>query len=299
MERKFNLSCCSNVDLPYAHMESRGIPVKFYSYSIGDEEFPDDMERDPNALDIFYGKVAAGALPKTSQINEAAYVEFFEEQLQRLEGDLLHLSFTSGLSGSVNNAFRAAQEVMERHPGRRVVVVDTLAASSGYGMLVDYAADMRDAGATLEETEAWVVANRNKLHHQFFCSDLTHFKRSGRVSGTAATLGAILGICPIMRLNDEGRIIAYDKVRGKKKAVAETTRVMLQHAQNGADYDGRCYICNSHCPEEAELLRVSIEKSFPKLAGKIRICNIGTVIGSHCGPGTVAVFFLGDERLPG
>lgn len=299
MERKFNLSCCSNADLPYAHMEARDIPVKFYSYSIGEEEFPDDMERDPKALDEFYAKVAAGALPKTSQINEAAYAEFFEELLSRLEGDLLHLSFTSGLSGSVNNAFRAAQDVMERHPGRRIVVVDTLAASSGYGMLVDYAADMRDAGASLEETEAWLLTNRNKLHHQFFCSDLTHFKRSGRVSGAAATLGSILGICPIMRLNDEGRIIAYDKVRGKKKAVAETTRVMLQHAQDGADYDGRCYICNSHCPEEADMLRASIEKSFPKLVGKIRICNIGTVIGSHCGPGTVAVFFLGDERQPG
>ena len=299
MERKFNLSCCSTADLPYAHMAERDIPVKLYSYFIGDEEFVDDMERDPDALRGFYAKVAAGALPRTSQVNEAAYAEFFEEQLARLEGDLLHLSFTSGLSGSVNNAFRAAEEVMAKHPGRRIVVVDTLAASSGYGMLVDYAADMRDAGASLEETEAWLLANRSRLHHQFFCSDLTHFKRSGRVSGAAATLGAILGICPIMRLNDEGRIIAYDKVRGRKKAVAETTRVMLQHAQNGADYDGRCYICNSNCPEEAELMRASIEASFPRLVGKIRICNIGCVIGSHCGPGTVAVFFLGDERKPG
>ena len=101
-----------------------------------------------------------------------------------------------------------------------------------------------------------------------------------------------------MRLCDEGRIIAYDKVRGKKKAVAETVRVMLAHAQGGADYDGKCYICQSVCPEEAQALRAAVEETFPKLRGKIRICSIGTIIASHSGPGTVAVFFLGDDRLP-
>ena len=298
MERKFNLSCCSNADLPYSHMESRDIPVLFYTYTIGDTEYVDDMERNPNALGEFYAKVAAGALPHTSQINQATYEEFFEERL-KTPGDLLHLSFGSGQSGSVFNAKLAAEAMMEKYPDRKIIVVDTLCSSSGYGMLVDYAADLRDSGATIEEAEEWLLANRNKLHHQFFCTDLTHFRRSGRVSGATATLGALLGICPIMRLNDEGRIIAYDKVRGKKKAVAETTRIMLQHAQGGADYDGKCYICNSNCPEEAELLRASVEKTFPKLQGKIRICNIGCVIGSHCGPGTVAVFFMGDERTPG
>ena len=298
MDRKFMLSCCSNADLPYAYMESRDIPVLFYTYTIGDEEFVDDMERNPEALGAFYGKIAAGALPRTSQVNQARYEEFFEECL-KTPGDLLHLSFGSGQSGSVFNAKLAAEVMMEKYPDRKIIVVDTLCSSSGYGMLVDYAADKRDAGCTIEETEEWLLANRNKLHHQFFCTDLTHFRRSGRVSGATATLGALLGICPIMRLNDEGRIIAYDKVRGKKKAVAETTRIMLEHAQGGADYEGKCFICNSNCPDEAELLRVSIEKTFPKLEGKIRICNIGCVIGSHCGPGTVAVFFMGDERAPG
>ena len=298
MNTKFNISACSNADLPFAHMQSRNIPVLFYTYTIGEEEFVDDMERDPAALPCFYEKIAAGALPRTSQINQATYEEFFEERLQT-PGDLLHLSFGSGLSGSVNNAKLAAEALMEKYPDRRIIVIDTLAASSGYGMLVDYAADMRDSGCSVEETEQWLLDNRNRLHHQFFCSDLAHFRRSGRVSGATATLGTLLGICPIMRLNDEGRIIAYDKVRGKKKAVAETTRIMLEHAQGGADYDGKCYICNSNCPDEAEMLKSSLEKAFPRLQGNIRICNIGCVIGSHCGPGTVAVFFLGDERTPG
>ena len=296
MERKFILSCGSTVDLPYSYVQSRDIPVIFYSYTIGDKEYVDDMERDPDAMDKFYAQLAAGALPHTSQINEASYMEFFEEQLQK--GDLLHLAFGSGMSASVNNAMRAAEQLREKYPNRKIIVVDSLCSSSGYGLLMDYAADMRDAGATIEETEEWLLENRNHVHHQFFSTDLTFFRRSGRVSGAAATLATILGLCPIMRLCDEGRIIAYDKVRGKKKAVAETVRVMLAHAQGGADYDGKCYICHSVCLEEAQALRAAVEETFPKLRGRIRICNIGTIIASHSGPGTVAVFFLGDDRLP-
>ena len=176
------------------------------------------------------------------------------------------------------------------------MVIDSLCSSSGYGLLVDEAADLRDAGRSLEETAQWVLANRNKVHHQFFSSDMTQFRRTGRVSGAAAMVATVLNICPIMRLNDEGRIIAYDKVRGKKKAVAVTVENMLQHAQNGADYAGRCYICNSDCPEDAKLLTDAIGEKFPNLRGKIVQCDIGTIIGSHAGKGTVAVFFMGDER---
>ncbi len=297
MERKFILSCGSTVDLPYSYVQSRDIPVIFYSYTVGDKEYIDDMERNADAMDKFYAMLTSGGdLPHTSQINEVAYTEFFEELLK--QGDVLHLAFGSGMSGSVNNAMRAAEALREKYPHRRIAVVDSLCSSSGYGLLADYAADMRDAGATLEETEKWLLENRSHVHHQFFSTDLSFYRRSGRMSGATATLASILGICPIMRLCDEGRIIAYDKVRGKKKAVAETVRVMLEHAQGGADYDGKCYICNSACPEEAEALRAAIEAKFANLQGKIRICNIGTIIASHCGPGTVAVFFMGDDRLP-
>ena len=297
MERKFILSCCSTVDLPYAYVSSRDIPVLFYSYTVDDAEYVDDMERDPETLNRFYGMLAAGKLPRTSQINEVAYTEFFDALLQK--GDVLHIAFGSGMSSSVNNAMRAAEALREKYPERRITVIDSMCSSSGYGLLVDYAADMRDAGETMEATEAWVMAHRQRIHHQFFSTDLSFYRRSGRMSGAAATLGAILGICPIMHLNDAGRIIAYDKVRGKKKAVAETTRIMLEHAENGAAYSGKCYICNSNCREEAEALRASVEKVFPALRDKVVITNIGTIIASHCGPGTVAVFFVGDERQPG
>ena len=216
MEREFVLSCCSTVDLPYAYMAQRDIPVLFYHYVVGNQEYVDDMGRDPAALPRFYGFLKAGQLPQTSQINVADYLDFFEQQLKK--GDLLHIAFTSGQSGSVHNAQAAGKLLQEKYPDKKIVVIDSLCSSSGYGLLVDTAADMRDAGATLEETAQWVLRNRNKVHHQFFSSDMTQFRRTGRVSGAAAMVATIMNICPIMRLDDKGAIKAYGKVRGKKKA---------------------------------------------------------------------------------
>ena len=295
MDRKFTLSCCSTVDLPYSYMESRDIPVLFYTYVVDGREYNDDMGRDPEALPRFYGFLKEGKLPQTSQINVAAYTEFFEKLLDK-GGDVLHIAFTSGQSGSVHNAFLAAEELKDRYPGQRLVVIDSLCSSSGYGLLVDYAADMRDEGKTLDEVAQWVLDNRNKVHHQFFSSDMTQFRRTGRVSGAAAAVATVLNICPIMRLDDKGAIKAYSKVRGKKKAVETTVDTMEQCAQNGRDYDGKCFVCHSQCPEDARLVIEAVEERFPKLKGKIRLCDIGTIIGSHAGQGTVAVFFMGNER---
>ena len=145
MERNFVLSCCSTVDLPYAYMARRDIPVLFYHYVVNDQEYVDDMGRDPAALPRFYGFLKEGKLPQTSQVNVAAYLDFFEEQLKK--GDLLHIAFTSGQSGSVHNAVAAAKLLQEKYPDKKLVVIDSLCSSSGYGLLVDAAADLRDSGA--------------------------------------------------------------------------------------------------------------------------------------------------------
>lgn len=295
MDRKFVLSCCSTVDMPYSYLESRNIPVLFYTYVVDGQIYVDDMGRDSEALPRFYQFLADGKLPQTSQNNVATYMDFFEEQLKG-GNDLLHVAFTSGQSGSVNNAYLAAEELREKYPDRKIVVVDSLCSSSGYGMLVDTVADMRDNGATIEEAEQWLLENRNKVHHQFFSTNMTQFRRTGRVSGAAAMVATVMNICPIMRLDDAGAIKAYGKVRGKKKAIETTVKEMLQHAQGGADYDQRLFMCHSQCPEDARLLIEALEEKFPKIKGKIRLFDIGTIIGSHSGPGTVAVFFFGDER---
>ena len=194
MDRKFTLSCCSTVDLPYSYMESRDIPVLFYTYVVDGVEYDDDMGRDPEALPRFYRFLEEGKLPQTSQVNVAAYMDFFENLLQK--GDLLHIAFTSGQSGSVHNAFLAAEELRQKYPDRKLIVIDSLCSSSGYGLLVDSAADMRDAGRSIDEVAQWVLDNRNTVHHQFFSSDMTQFRRTGRVSGAAATVATVLNICP-------------------------------------------------------------------------------------------------------
>lgn len=288
----FILSCESTVDFPYSYAKERNIPVLFYSYTIGDTSYVDDMMRDPEALPHFYSLLDSGKMPSTSQLNESDYLTFFDSLLK--QGDVLHIAFGSGMTNSIANAQSAAEKLRKTYPDRKLIVIDSLCSSSGYGMLVDDAADMRDSGASMEQIEAWVIENRLKIHHQFFSTDLKFFRRGGRISGPAAMLGTVLNICPIMRLNDEGKIIAYDKVRGKKNAIKYTVDVMKAHAENG--YSGKCFICHSDCIDDAKSTKQAIEEAFSNLNGKVKIFDIGTIIASHTGRGTVAVFFMGDKR---
>ena len=264
----------------------------FYTYVLDGVEREDDMERNPGMLERFYQAMREGAIPQTSQINTERYIDFFTEQLKH--GDVLHIAFGSGMSASVNNAMNAARELDGKIAGHRMRVVDSLCSCGGYGLLVDLVADLRDQGMGIEEAADWAVKNCGRIHHQFFSTDLTYFRRSGRMSGATATIATILNICPIMRLNDEGRIIAYDKVRGRANAVKETIRVMRNHVQDGVNYSGKCLICHSDDPVDGERARAEICAEFPK--ADVHLLKIGTIIGAHCGPGTVAVFFLGDQR---
>lgn len=217
MEHNFILSCESTVDMPYSYISGRDISVIFYTYTIDGDEYVDDMGRDPEALEKFYGFIADGKLPTTSQINYHKYYDYFDGLLAK--GDVLHINFGSGMTPSVENAYAAQRELMKKYPDRKFAVIDSFCSCGGYGILVEDAANLRDAGKSFEEVEAWVNENRYKVHHQFFSTDLTMFKRGGRVSGPAAMVGTLLGICPIMNLDVTGHIIAYDKVKGKKKAI--------------------------------------------------------------------------------
>ena len=287
------LSCESTVDLPYSYVSERNMPVLFYNYSVAGKEYEDNMSRNPNALEEFYALLDAGNLPSTSQINEFKYYDFFDSLAQK--GDILHIAFGSGMTPSVANAMEAAAKIKSKYPDRKIIVVDSLCSCMGYGLLVDTAADLRDSGMSMEELEKWLIENRNKVHHQFFSTDMKFFRRSGRVSGAAALVGSILNICPIMHLNCEGRIIAYSKVRGKKNAIATTVKEVIANADNGIDYDGKMFISHSNCLDMALEVKEEIEKAMPNVKN-IRMGDIGTIIASHCGPGTVAVYFFGKER---
>ena len=289
------LSAESTVDLPFKRMQEKGVSIIFYTYSIGTTVFEDDMSRTIGERADFYRKLKAGAKPVTSQINTATYVDYFSAILDKKKKDVLHIAFGSGMSGSVFNAIEAAKEVNETHENK-VVVLDSFCSSSGYGMLVEYAVDLRNAGKSFEEVEDWVKNNAKRIHHRFFCTDLAFFRRSGRVKAITSLIGTFLGICPLMKLDESGRIIAFGKIRGKRKAIDAVIDFMAENAEKGVDYDGKCFVNHSNCLETALIVKEKIEQRFPGLKDKIEIFDIGAVVSSHCGPDVTAVYFLGSKR---
>ena len=292
---KYVISCCSTADLTKEQMEARDLHYICFHYELNGKEYADDLGQSM-PFDQFYKEMAAeGATTKTSQVNAEEYEEYFESFLK--EGyDVLHLTLSSGISGSINSANIAREELMERYPDRKLYVLDSLGASSGYGLLMDKLCDLRDEGKSIDEVYEWAKENRLKLQHWFFSTDLTFYIRGGRISKTAGTIGNILNICPLLNVDGEGKLIPREKIRGKRRVIQQIVKKMEEQAQNGTAYSGKCYISESACMEDAEAVAKLVEERFPKLNGKVEINSIGTTIGSHTGPGTVALFFWGDER---
>lgn len=291
----FILSTSSTSDMSRAFYDDRHIELVCFNYNMDGVEYQDDLgESIP--FNEFYKRIADGSQPTTSQVNVQQYIDFFEPFLK--EGkDVLHLEFSSGLSGSYNSACIARETLLETYPDAKFYIVDTLAASSGFGLLVDTASDMRDAGKSIEEVRDFIEENKLNLHHWFFSTDLTSYIRGGRVKPVAGFIGTILKICPLLNVDFEGHLIPRIKCRGKAKAIDTIVDKMVKHAQNGLDYSGKCFISNSACYEDAKAVAQKVEETFPHLDGKVQIMDIGTIIGSHTGPGTVALFFYGDKRV--
>ena len=291
----FVLSCCSTADLSAKKLEELNVSYIYSTFRLNDVTYPDDLGKTVSYKD-FYKAMEDGASTATSQINQDEFKEYFRGILASGK-DILHLSLSSGLSGTYNSARLAAEDLRAEFPERKLYLVDSLAASSGYGLLMAKLAELRDQGMSLEELYNFAEANKLNLHHWFFTTDLTYFVRGGRVSKASGFIGGVLGICPLLNVNDEGKLIARSKIRGKKKVIPEIVERMKEHATDKLDYAERCFISNSACLEDAKMVAELIEEAFPKLKGKVEIFDIGTTIGSHAGPGTVALFFWGDERV--
>ncbi|MCR5674597.1 MAG: DegV family protein [Lachnospiraceae bacterium] len=289
------LSCCSSCDLSKEYFERRNIPAVYFHFELGGTVYPDDMGETVSPDELFR-RMLAGEATRTSQVSVGEYEDFFEPFLK--EGkDILHICLSSGLSGTFNSARLARESLKESYPDRKIYIVDSLGASSGYGFLVDSLADLRDQGMGIDELHEYAEANKLHVHHWFFSTDLTFYIRGGRVSKTAGTIGSILGICPLLNMDSDGLLIPREKIRTKKKVCRRTVEKMVEHADNGTDYAGKCFISHSACFEDARFVADLIEETFPHLDGKVQIFPIGATIGSHTGPGTVAVFFHGDERV--
>ena len=288
------LSCCSTADLSAELMNARDIHYICFHYEVDGTTYPDDLGQSI-PFSRFYQMMRDGAMTRTSQVAVGEYEEYFEGFLR--EGkDILHLTLSSGISGTINSAMIAAEDLREKYPERRIYIVDSLAASSGYGLLMDRLADLRDSGMSIDEVRDWAEANKLKCLHWFFTSDLTFFIRGGRVSKASGMIGKMLNICPLLNVDDQGKLIAREKHRGKKKVIHAIVQKMKEQAENGIDYSGKCFISQSDCLSDARAVADAIEAVFPKLDGNVRIFDIGTTIGSHTGPGTVALFFWGQER---
>lgn len=288
------ISCCSTADITKEHLEQRGVSYICFHFILDGKDYADDLGQSI-PFEEFYAKMASGSDTRTSQVNMSEYVKYFTEFAKQGK-DVLHISLSSGLSGSFNSAVNAAEMVMEQYPERKIMVVDSLGASSGYGLLVDKAADLRDSGMSQQELYDWLEDNKLKLHHWFFSTDLTFYIKGGRVSKTSGTIGTILGICPLLNMDAAGKLIPRAKVRSKKKVIQEIVKRMESHAQNGFDYSEKCYISQSACIDDAKEVAALVKEKFHKINGDVEINYIGTTIGSHTGPGTVALFFWGDER---
>lgn len=292
---QFALTCCSTADMPIKFFNQNNIPYASFHFIIDGKEYLDDLGQSM-PFDVFYHKIAAGAQPTTSQVNIEDYEKMWQPLLD--EGmDIIHITLSSGISGTINSANSARSSILSSYPDRKIIIVDSLGASSGYGLLVTMACQMRDEGKTLAETSDWLEKNKLRLHHWFFSTDLTSYYRGGRISKTSAVFGTVLKICPLLNMNTEGQLIPREKIRTKKKVIAEIVNRMEQHAENGLEYSGKCYISNSACYEDAQAVADLVEARFPNLDGKVMINSVGTVIGSHTGLGTVALFFFGDKRV--
>ena len=292
--RDYIISCCSTADLTEEHFKTRDISYICFHFELNGKEYADDLGKSI-PFDKFYSAMANGADTKTSQVNADEFEHYFESFLK--EGkDILHVTLSSGISGVVNSAMIAKETLEERYPDRRILIVDSLGASSGYGLLMDKLADLRDDGKSLDEVFHYAESHRLNVQHGFFSTDLSFYVKGGRISKTAGAIGGVLNICPLLNINNQGKLIPRYKIRTKKKVIRAIVDQMAKYADDQTDYSGKCYISHSDCYEDAKAVADLVESRFPHLNGKVEINSVGTTIGSHTGPGTVALFFWGQTR---
>lgn len=288
------LSCESTVDLSPEKIKELGLECIYFHFFIDDVEYADDLGQTV-PFDKFYQAMKDGADTKTAAIGTGEYVAFFRKFLEQGK-DVLHVSLSSGISGTFESACIAADELAIEFPDRKIFVIDSLAASSGFGLLMQALSEHRAQGMGIDELRLWADSHKLNDWHWFFSTDLTFYIKGGRVKPVAGFVGTLLGICPLLNMDSLGRLIPREKVRSKKKVIKRIVDKMEQTADKGLDYDGPVFISESDCMNDALAVAALVEKRFPKMRGKVEIYSIGTTIGSHTGPGTVALFFWGKER---
>lgn len=287
---KFTILSDSCSDLPLAYISQHDLtilPLAFEIEGKSYKNYPD--ERDIKSTD-FYALMRDKKTVITSQVTPEGFMSFAEPLLKQGR-DLLAICLSSALSGSYNSMRIGAIDLLERYPSRKVVVIDSLGASLGEGLLVYTAVEMQEAGKTLEETAAFIEANKLKLNHLFTVDDLGTLKRGGRLTAPKAFLGTVLNLKPVLLVDHEGRLVPWGTKHGRKVAI----KSLLEKMEENITDDHVIFLSHGDCLAEAEKLKASILEAHPK--NKVFLMNpIGPAIGAHSGPGTLAIFFYGHER---
>lgn len=261
------VSGSTTADLTKAHFEEINVKYICYRYQLDGVTYVDDLG-ETMPLSDFYERMANGAETSTSQINVEEFVAYFRPFLE--QGlDVLHVCLSSGITGVLNSANLAKELLMSEFPDRKLYIVDSLAASSGYGLLLDAMASLRDQGMSIDELYQWAEENKLKVNHWFFSTDLTFYIRGGRVSKTAGAIGQLLNICPLLNIDYQGHLIVREKVRSKKRVFKTTVDKMAELAEEGTAYSGKCFMSHSNVPEDAQEVARQIEERFPQLDGKV------------------------------
>ncbi len=289
MEQNYLIVTDSTCDLPASYYEEHGVPVIAMHFTIDGDLYADGDPAMPAKQ--FYDKIRTGSMPSTAQVTPEEASQFLTPFLEQGK-DILYICFSSGLSGTCGSVRIAAQDLMEQYPGRKIVVVDSLCASLGEGLLVHHAVLRRDQGDSLEEVARWLEENKLHLCHFFTVDDLHHLHRGGRVSKTAAVVGSMLGIKPVLHVDDEGHLIPISKIRGRRQSLDELVKHMVRLV--GQNKNPIFFVSHGDAPEDAEYVAKQVKERTG--ISQCLINTIGPVIGAHSGPGTVALFFLGDSR---
>lgn len=281
----------TNSDIPWQFVEEHQIPIVHMPYSIEGTEYFDDSGRSGQQK-VFFDAMRNGVVPMTSQLPMEAHMDY-QEPIFASGKDILFLTYSHKLSTNINNIKAARDELLIKYPERKMIVVDSLSISLPQSILFAKAYELFEKGMPMEELAQWMEENKRKTQAYFTVSDLVYLKRGGRISSTAATVGTMLELKPIITENKEGSLQSIDKVKGRKKAL----KALVERAAEGMDDNNGAYMVVGHAdaPEEAETLVKMLRDRLPEIPD-IKIWDLGYVIGSHCGPGTVAVSFFGKER---
>lgn len=286
----FKLMTDNTVDLPVDFLEEHNIGVFTLPAMVNGEEYTDYKTIDNKK---FFEEMRAGSMPTTSQVNPDVAKSGFLEQI-KTDKEILFLAFSSGLSGTYNSIKIAADEVMEEHSDVRIVVIDTLCAAMGEGLILYKAIELKEAGKTLDEVAEYVENNKMNVVHLFTVNDLFHLFRGGRVSRATAVIGTLANIKPILHVNEEGRLVSIAKARGRKKSLVTLLDLMEKKLGSFKDKNDVFMISHGDCEEDAKLLADMVKERFG--IEKVMINCLGATIGAHTGPELIALFFMGDVR---